>query len=221
MDSLVRYSVYQKNILSFLSLSLEEMLLCEFLFVFFLMYHYLTQINEDLFGEVKFLSQTGPFAIPLKCTTKKCDVSFFSFSTPKKVEELYGGTNLISLLMNKHVGRIFSKSLMTFFTAVDRHLSYWLWHNRDWRDIEADFYPHQQGGSRDKVWILQGHRSKGTNSDHSCYISWRLGEYLRRDKRGIVEKITSIIDCIWVIKDLKHMAVHVKFNILTLFFIHL
>ena len=39
--------------------------------------------------------------------------------------------------------------------------------------------------------------------------------------RGIVEKTTSIIDCIWVIKDLKRMAVHVKFDILTLFFIHL
>lgn len=35
----------------------------------------LSQINEDLFGEVKFLSQTGPFAIPLQCTTKKCDVN--------------------------------------------------------------------------------------------------------------------------------------------------
>ncbi|KAL4221191.1 hypothetical protein ACF0H5_019455 [Mactra antiquata] len=32
-------------------------------------------INEDLVGEVKFLSQTGPFSIPLKCTTKKCDLS--------------------------------------------------------------------------------------------------------------------------------------------------
>ncbi|XP_052759795.1 cilia- and flagella-associated protein 74-like isoform X2 [Mya arenaria] len=32
-------------------------------------------INEDLEGEVKFLSQTGPFSIPLKCTTKKCDLS--------------------------------------------------------------------------------------------------------------------------------------------------
>ncbi|KAK3105163.1 hypothetical protein FSP39_018521 [Pinctada imbricata] len=32
-------------------------------------------INEDLFGEVNFLSQTGPFHIPLQCTTKKCDLS--------------------------------------------------------------------------------------------------------------------------------------------------
>ena len=33
------------------------------------------QINEDLFGEVKFLAQTGPLSVPIKCTTKKCDVS--------------------------------------------------------------------------------------------------------------------------------------------------
>ena len=33
------------------------------------------QINEDLVGEVKFLSQTGPFSIPLICSTKKCSVS--------------------------------------------------------------------------------------------------------------------------------------------------
>ncbi|KAL8571941.1 hypothetical protein ACOMHN_026153 [Nucella lapillus] len=31
-------------------------------------------INEDLVGEVNFLSQTGPFSIPLHCTTKKCDL---------------------------------------------------------------------------------------------------------------------------------------------------
>ncbi|KAL3862108.1 hypothetical protein ACJMK2_008101 [Sinanodonta woodiana] len=32
-------------------------------------------INEDLEGEVKFLSQTGPFSIPMKFSTKKCDLS--------------------------------------------------------------------------------------------------------------------------------------------------
>ena len=32
------------------------------------------QIYEDLEGYVNFLAQTGPFSIPLKCTTKKCDV---------------------------------------------------------------------------------------------------------------------------------------------------
>ena len=41
----------------------------------------LLQINEDLEGEVKFLSQTGPFSIPLRCTTKKCDVSLGLKST--------------------------------------------------------------------------------------------------------------------------------------------
>ncbi|XP_058017447.1 cilia- and flagella-associated protein 74 [Ahaetulla prasina] len=32
-------------------------------------------INEDLEGEVTFLSQTGSFSIPLKCSTKKCVLS--------------------------------------------------------------------------------------------------------------------------------------------------
>ncbi|XP_041129939.1 cilia- and flagella-associated protein 74-like isoform X2 [Polyodon spathula] len=32
-------------------------------------------INEDLFGEVTFLTQTGPFAVPLKCTIKKCELA--------------------------------------------------------------------------------------------------------------------------------------------------
>ncbi|XP_072012089.1 cilia- and flagella-associated protein 74 isoform X2 [Engystomops pustulosus] len=32
-------------------------------------------INEDLEGEVMMLSQTGPFSIPVKCTTKKCELA--------------------------------------------------------------------------------------------------------------------------------------------------
>ncbi|XP_018408595.1 PREDICTED: cilia- and flagella-associated protein 74 [Nanorana parkeri] len=32
-------------------------------------------IDEDLDGEVKFLAQTGPFAVPVKCTTKKCELA--------------------------------------------------------------------------------------------------------------------------------------------------
>ncbi|XP_035828407.1 cilia- and flagella-associated protein 74 [Aplysia californica] len=32
-------------------------------------------INEDLKGEVSFLTQTGPFNIPLVCSTKKCDLT--------------------------------------------------------------------------------------------------------------------------------------------------
>ncbi|GFO21947.1 cilia- and flagella-associated protein 74 [Plakobranchus ocellatus] len=31
-------------------------------------------INEDLQGEVNFLTQTGPFHVPLICSTKKCDL---------------------------------------------------------------------------------------------------------------------------------------------------
>ena len=32
------------------------------------------QLNEDLFGEIELLSQTGPFSIPVHCTTRKCIV---------------------------------------------------------------------------------------------------------------------------------------------------
>lgn len=33
------------------------------------------KLNEDLSGEVNFLSKTGKFSIPLKCSTKKCELS--------------------------------------------------------------------------------------------------------------------------------------------------
>ena len=32
------------------------------------------QINKDLEGEVFFQAQTGTFSIPVKCSTKKCEV---------------------------------------------------------------------------------------------------------------------------------------------------
>ncbi|XP_056399641.1 cilia- and flagella-associated protein 74 [Hyla sarda] len=32
-------------------------------------------INEDLEGEVMMLAQTGPFSVPVKCTTKKCELA--------------------------------------------------------------------------------------------------------------------------------------------------
>lgn len=36
---------------------------------------YTVQLNEDIDGEIQFLSQTGPFSLPVKCLTKKCLVS--------------------------------------------------------------------------------------------------------------------------------------------------
>ncbi|CAB4013133.1 Hypothetical predicted protein [Paramuricea clavata] len=32
-------------------------------------------LNEDLVGQIDFLAQTGPFSVPVKCFTKKCQVS--------------------------------------------------------------------------------------------------------------------------------------------------
>jgi len=43
-------------------------LTCDFLAVFTPM------INEDLFGEVNFLAQTGPFSVKVKCLKKRCEV---------------------------------------------------------------------------------------------------------------------------------------------------
>ena len=30
------------------------------------------QLNKDLTGEIEMLTQTGPFSIPVRCTTRKC-----------------------------------------------------------------------------------------------------------------------------------------------------
>nr|KAG5691853.1 hypothetical protein BaRGS_033457 [Batillaria attramentaria] len=52
------------------------------------------KINEDLFGEVKFLSQTGPFSIPLHCTRKKCDLQL-------DVDTIDFGTTVIGETMRR------------------------------------------------------------------------------------------------------------------------
>ncbi|KAF7239390.1 Cilia- and flagella-associated protein 74 [Varanus komodoensis] len=41
-----------------------------------------TKINEDLEGEITFLSQIGSFSVPLKCSTKKCVGTNTSVSPP-------------------------------------------------------------------------------------------------------------------------------------------
>uniref|UniRef100_H2XPD8 Abnormal spindle-like microcephaly-associated protein ASH domain-containing protein n=1 Tax=Ciona intestinalis TaxID=7719 RepID=H2XPD8_CIOIN len=53
-------------------------------------------INEDLIGEVFFLAQTGPFSIPLKCTTKKCDLSV-------DVESINFGTQVVGETIRRSV----------------------------------------------------------------------------------------------------------------------
>nr|XP_039273717.1 cilia- and flagella-associated protein 74-like isoform X2 [Styela clava] len=57
-------------------------------------------INEDLEGEVQFLAQTGPFSIPLKCSTKKCDlcldVDFIDFGSQVVGETICRSVNLIN-----------------------------------------------------------------------------------------------------------------------------
>lgn len=40
----------------------------------------LFQLNEDLEGHIDFLAQTGPFSVPIRCVTKKCQVKNNNFS---------------------------------------------------------------------------------------------------------------------------------------------
>ena len=45
------------------------------LFVFSFKCSHWLQLNEDLEGHIDFLAQTGPFSVPIRCVTKKCQVS--------------------------------------------------------------------------------------------------------------------------------------------------
>ena len=54
------------------SLYLKKSFILLFLFSFKCS-HWL-QLNEDLEGHIDFLAQTGPFSVPIRCVTKKCQV---------------------------------------------------------------------------------------------------------------------------------------------------
>lgn len=58
------------------------------------------KINKDLDGEVKFQAQTGPFSIPLKCSTKKCDLhldtDFIDFGSQVVGETICRSVQLIN-----------------------------------------------------------------------------------------------------------------------------
>ncbi|XP_041480750.1 cilia- and flagella-associated protein 74-like [Lytechinus variegatus] len=57
---------------------------------------YKPMINEDLEGEVQFLAQTGPFCVPVKCSTKKCDLS-------SDVDSVNFGTQVIGETLKKTI----------------------------------------------------------------------------------------------------------------------
>ncbi|XP_039610977.1 cilia- and flagella-associated protein 74 [Polypterus senegalus] len=69
------------------------------------------KINEDMFGEVKFLAQTGAFTVPVKCTIKKCelavDINFIDF-----------GTNVIGETISRTITLTNSGALGTQFHLV-------------------------------------------------------------------------------------------------------
>ena len=54
------------------SLYLKKSFILLFLFTF--KCSHWSQLNEDLEGHIDFLAQTGPFSVPIRCVTKKCQV---------------------------------------------------------------------------------------------------------------------------------------------------
>ncbi|XP_078615785.1 cilia- and flagella-associated protein 74-like [Branchiostoma floridae x Branchiostoma japonicum] len=68
-------------------------------------------INEDLEGAVEFLAQTGPFFIPLRCTTKKCDLSV-------DIETVDFGTQVIGETLKKTITLTNKGALGTKFEFI-------------------------------------------------------------------------------------------------------
>ena len=60
------------SLVGWCSLYLKKSFILLFLFSFKCS-HWL-QLNEDLEGHIDFLAQTGPFSVPIRCVTKKCQV---------------------------------------------------------------------------------------------------------------------------------------------------
>ena len=44
------------------------------------------QLNEDLEGHIDFLAQTGPFSVPIRCVTKKCQVFHYHNHHPQTTQ---------------------------------------------------------------------------------------------------------------------------------------
>ena len=63
---------YYTPLVGWSSLYLKKSFILLFLFPFKCS-HWL-QLNEDLEGHIDFLAQTGPFSVPIRCVTKKCQV---------------------------------------------------------------------------------------------------------------------------------------------------
>ncbi|XP_075135720.1 cilia- and flagella-associated protein 74 [Leptodactylus fuscus] len=67
-------------------------------------------INEDLEGEVMMLAQTGPFSVPVRCTTKKCELAI-----DKKCVEF--GTHVIGETMTRYITLTNTGALGTRFSV--------------------------------------------------------------------------------------------------------
>ena len=68
----VRPRLYYTPLVGWCSLYLKKSFIL--LFLFSLKCSLWLQLNEDLEGHIDFLAQTGPFSVPIRCVTKKCQV---------------------------------------------------------------------------------------------------------------------------------------------------
>ena len=65
-------------------------------------------INENIEGVINFLSQTGPFDLPVKCSVKKCDLTL-------DVDSVHFGTEVIGENLKRHFTLINKGALPTEF----------------------------------------------------------------------------------------------------------
>ncbi|OCT72634.1 cilia- and flagella-associated protein 74 [Xenopus laevis] len=86
-------------------------------------------INEDLEGEVNLLAQTGPFCIPVKCTTKKCELAL-------EKEHIDFGTHVVGETVIQAIALTNRGALGTKFSIHS------LIHDSNTRDAEAAHIPY-------------------------------------------------------------------------------
>ncbi|KAM3618715.1 uncharacterized protein V6R79_023944 [Siganus canaliculatus] len=72
------------------------------------------EINEDLEGEVRFMSAAGPFSVPVRCTIKKCDLEvdsqFIDFGLHVVGQTI---TRTVTLTNKGALGTVFSLDIST------------------------------------------------------------------------------------------------------------
>ncbi|XP_071331418.1 cilia- and flagella-associated protein 74 isoform X2 [Trachinotus anak] len=104
-------------------------------------------INEDLEGEVQFASAGGPFSVPVKCTTKKCDLEVDS-------QLIDFGSHVVGQTISRTITLTNKGALATLFSL-------------DTSTCLSPETSHVQMPSQDSVHTCQETSSQNTTSDKS------------------------------------------------------